>query len=59
MEVFWSLLLVALGIVIVYSVYKGEDKMEDGIYEKSINFKGYIGGIAFIAIGIITLLKGW
>lgn len=59
MDVFWSLLSVIVGIgAIIYS-YKNIKPVNGNTWDTVMRFKGYIGGLFFIVIGIVTLINGW
>lgn len=43
---------------IVYS-YKMKRPKIDNSWDKIMTLRGYAGGIIFIIIGIVTLIRGW
>jgi len=56
MNLFWSITLLSLGLIILYITIKDEKKREANLTVSYImHLKGYIGGIALILIGLIKL----
>ncbi len=48
---------ILLGIIFLSSVFKNYFLKEGNTWDKSMFFRGIVGGIAFIAIGITYVLK--
>jgi hypothetical protein len=59
MNIFWSILVIIAGISSIIYTYKNTNLKEDDSWDKVMTFRGYAGGILFIVIGIVTLIKGW
>ncbi|TDQ28753.1 hypothetical protein DFQ07_1133 [Tenacibaculum caenipelagi] len=54
----YSLLFILIGIVVLFYVFK-LSKTDNNLWDISTSFKGLIGGLGFIIVGLITLFKGW
>jgi hypothetical protein len=59
MDVFWSLLLIIIGVGVIFHSYKEREPAKDNVWDIVMTYRGYVGGILFIVIGIVTLIKGW
>jgi len=58
MNYVYSLGLIILGLIVFYITYKdGKNKKTNLTVSYIMHFKGYIGGIGLIFIGLILLLK--
>ena len=44
------------GVIYLFSLFKRRKTEGSGAWELSMIFKGLVGGIAFIAIGIVSLM---
>ena len=58
MNVFWSVSLIIIGIIILYITVKDE-KHRKNLFTVAyiMHFKGYIGGVGLIVLGLIKLFK--
>ena len=59
MEIFWSILMIIIGFASIVYSYKMKRPKIDNSWDKIMTLRGYAGGILFIIIGIVTLIRGW
>ena len=58
MDVFYSIISMFFGIgVMVYA--NKERKESESIWDIVMNYRGLVGGLLFVVIGIVTLIRGW
>jgi len=59
MNTFLSILFLLIGVATLIYTYKNSNPKKDNSWDKSMNYRGYLGGILFIIIGIVKLLKSF
>jgi len=59
MDIFWSLLSIIIGVITVFYSYKDKNLKNKSGWDKVMYYRGYAGGMLFVIIGIVTLIKGW
>lgn len=59
MEIFWSILSIIIGIGIIIYSYRERVSPKKNTWDAVMTYRGYVGGVLFIAIGLVTLYRGW
>lgn len=55
MKLFLGILCILIGIIYLLSLFKRRSYKNSDIWDKSMLFRGFIGGLGFILIGVALI----